>query len=36
MVGKYERLSTKNITLDMDNPRIAKFLEMYPKETLTG
>ena len=31
-VGKHEFIPIDNIQLDIRNPRIAKFLEMYPGE----
>ena len=32
----YENLKIENVQLDMDNPRIAKYIEMYNKETLNS
>ena len=36
MVGNYEKLDIDKVCLDMENPRIVKFLEIYSKENLTG
>lgn len=36
MIGNYEKLDVKKIELDMENPRIVKFLEIYSEEALTG
>ena len=36
MIGRFEKLDITKIELDMENPRIVKFLEMYPDESLTG
>lgn len=36
MIGKFEKLDISKVELDMDNPRIVKFLEMYSEEALTG
>lgn len=36
MIGKFEKLDITKVELDMENPRIAKFLEMYSAEALTG
>lgn len=32
----YENLKIENVQLDMNNPRIAKYIEMYNKETLNS
>ena len=32
----YENLKIEDVQLDMDNPRIAKYIEMYNKETLNS
>ena len=32
----YEELKIDDIKLDMNNPRIAKYIEMYNKETLNS
>lgn len=36
MKSKYQELSIDIINLDFDNPRIAKFLELYGKDTITS
>lgn len=36
MIGNYEKLDIGKVELDMENPRIVKFLEMYSEEALTG
>lgn len=36
MSSSYMEIKTAEIELDYDNPRIAKYLEMYDKSTLTG
>lgn len=36
MIGKFEKLDISKVELDMENPRIVKFLEMYSEEALTG
>ncbi len=36
MKNKYMNLIIENIELDMDNPRIAKFIEMYDKNNLNS
>ena len=36
MIGNYEKLDIEKVELDMENPRIVKFLEMYSEEALTG
>ena len=32
----YKNLTIEDVQLDMDNPRIAKYIEMYNKETLNS
>ena len=36
MIGKFEKLDIEKVELDMENPRIVKFLEMYSESALTG
>lgn len=36
MIGNYEKLDIETVELDMENPRIVKFLEMYSEDALTG
>ena len=36
MIGNYEKLDINKVQLDMENPRIVKFLEMYSESALTG
>lgn len=36
MKGTYKELKIEDVCLDMDNPRIAKFIEMYDKATLNS
>ena len=36
MIGKFEKLDITKVELDMENPRIVKFLEMYSEDALTG
>ncbi|MBO7560423.1 hypothetical protein J6T21_00060, partial [Candidatus Saccharibacteria bacterium] len=36
MTGQYEKLDINQVELDMENPRIARFIEMFSEKALTG
>ena len=36
MVGNYEKLDIEKVELDMENPRIIRFIEMFSEDALTG
>lgn len=36
MIGQYEKLDINQVELDMENPRIARFIEMFSEKALTG
>lgn len=36
MVGNYDRIKINKVDLDRENPRIARFLEIYSEDMLTG